>query len=227
MTADFDKEMKELAKHYDALVDRHGDGPEGAQYADRETQEKRMAVLCEIGVTKDSKVLDFGCGTGQLLSFLQKSMGYEGEYVGYDIASEAVEVARRTHDAGRFEVLNLLAEPVEERFDYVLVSGVFNNLLTDNRGYFESISEKLMAQADRGFAFNMLSRFVDYFDEGLYYEDPMYAFRFCKERLSSSVTLRHDYAIRPGAIPFEFTIYVHASEVVPRVLKRDGEELEK
>jgi SAM-dependent methyltransferase len=200
-------------------VKRHGDAPEGAQYADRETQERRMAVLSEIGVAKDSKVLDFGCGTGQLLSYLQRSLGYEGEYVGYDISPEAIELARSVRPAGRFEVRNILEQPAEETFDYVLVSGVFNNLISDNRAFFEAISRRLMAQADVGYAFNMLSRFVDFFDDGLYYEDPLYAFRFCKEQLSPLVTLRHDYVVRPDSIPFEFTIYVHKTDVKPRALK--------
>ena len=196
MDQDFNRDIEALSKHYSGLVKRHGDAPESAQYADRETQERRMAVLCEIGVTKTSKLLDFGCGTGQLLSFLQRSLGYEGEYVGYDISPEAIELARSVHPAGRFEVRNILEQPIEERFDYVLVSGVFNNLISDNRAFFEAISRRLMAQADVGYAFNMLSRFVDYFDDGLYYEDPLRAFRFCKEELSPLVTLRHDYAVR-------------------------------
>ena len=101
----------------------------------------------------------------------------------------------------------------------MLVSGVFNNLISDNRGFFEAISRRLMAQADVGYAFNMISRYVDYFDDGLYYEDPSQAFRFCKEELSPLVTLRHDYTVRPGSIPFEFTIYVHRSDVAPRALQ--------
>ena len=219
MNQDFNRDIEALSKHYGELVKRHGDAPESAQYADRETQERRMAVLCEIGVGKDSKVLDFGCGTGQLLSFLQRSLGYEGEYVGYDISPEAIDLARAAHPAGRFEVRNILEQPAEETFDYVLVSGVFNNLISDNRSFFESISRRLMAQAKVGYAFNMLSRFVDYFDDGLFYEDPLRAFRFCKEQLSPLVTLRHDYAVRPGSIPFEFTLYVHSTDIEPRPLK--------
>jgi cyclopropane fatty-acyl-phospholipid synthase-like methyltransferase len=73
MDRNFKHDIEALSKHYGGLVRRHGDAPESAQYADRETQERRMAVLCEIGVAKDSKVLDFGCGTGQLLSFLKRS----------------------------------------------------------------------------------------------------------------------------------------------------------
>lgn len=219
MTHDFNRDLEALASHYGDLVRRHGDAPESAQYADRDTQERRMAVLAEIGVAAESKLLDFGCGTGQMLSFLQRTMGYRGEYVGYDISPEAVEFAQAAHPGARFEVRDILAEPAEEQFDFVLVSGVFNNRISDNRGFFESLSRRLMAQARIGYAFNMISRYVDYRDEGLHYEDPAYAFRFCKEQLSPLVTLRHDYVVRPGSIPFEFTVYVHASDIAPRVLQ--------
>ena len=219
MNGDFNRDVEALSKHYSGLVQRHGAAPESAQYADRETQERRMAVLCEIGVGKHSKVLDFGCGTGQMLSYLQRTLDFEGKYVGYDISPDAVALARSIHPAGRFEVRNILEEPVEEKFDYVLVSGVFNNLVSDNRAFFEAISRRLMRQTELGYAFNMLTRFVDYLDDGLHYEDPLHAFRFCKEQLSPLVTLRHDYAVRAGSMPFEFSIYVHQTDIAPRLMQ--------
>lgn len=215
---DFKQDIDALAKHYGELVKQHGDAAESAQYADRETQERRMEVLCEIGVTKDSKVLDFGCGTGQMLSLLKRTIQFEGEYVGYDISAEAIEFARQKHPDGRFETRDILTNPPQEDFDFILISGVFNNAMSDNRAFFEAISKRLMPHARKGYAFNMLSRFVDYFDDNLYYVDPMDVFRFCKEELSALVTLRHDYVVRPGSIPFEFTIYVHQSDGEPRAL---------
>ena len=180
MKMDFKNDIEVLAKHYGALVKQYGDGAESAQYADRATQERRMEVLCEIGLTPTSKVLDFGCGTGQMLAYLQRTIDFRGEYVGYDVSPEAIAFARSAHPAGRFEVRDVLEDAPQEDFDFILVSGVFNNAMSDNRAFFRAASRCLMARARGGYAFNMLSRFVDYFDEGLYYEDPMEAFRFCK-----------------------------------------------
>ena len=50
MTSNFKSDIDALAKHYGDLVKQHGDAAEGAQYAARASQEKRMEVLAEIGV---------------------------------------------------------------------------------------------------------------------------------------------------------------------------------
>jgi hypothetical protein len=40
-------------------------------------------------------------------------------------------------------------------------------------------------------------------------------FAFCKQELSPRVTLRHDYHVKDGVIPFEFTTYVYRSDLAP------------
>jgi len=54
----------------------------------------------------------------------------------------------------------------------------------------------------RGFAFNSLTTYVDYRQDGLYYGDPLYYFDFCKKHISRKVSLLHD------ADNWEWTIYV-------------------
>ena len=50
MTSNFKSDIDALAKHYGDLVKQHGDAAEGAQYADRASQEKRMEVLALIAL---------------------------------------------------------------------------------------------------------------------------------------------------------------------------------
>jgi len=197
-----------LAAHYGALVRRHGDAPAAAQWSSVETQERRMAVLAEIGDLTRAKVLDFGCGTGHLLALLRERLGFCGEYVGWDLCEEALAVARAKFPGVRFERHDVLAEGIAERFDFALLSGVFNNRLPDGWGVLTGILRALWPACDRGLAFNALSTYVDYFDRNLAYVDPERVFRFCKEELSPAVVLRHDYALRDGDAPFELTVYV-------------------
>ena len=90
----------------------------------------------------------------------------------------------------------------------MLASGVFNNAGADNWGMMTTLLGELFKLCRKGLAFNCLSTYVDYQDEGLFYVEPERVFAFCKQTLSPSVTLRHDYRVKPGVIPFEFTVYV-------------------
>jgi SAM-dependent methyltransferase len=201
---------------YNESVRKHGDSPQATQQTDRDTQEQRMRVLCQVADLKDAKILDFGCGTGYLLDFMQKEYAFNGEYVGYDIARGMVTEAAAKHPNGRFERRDIMTSGIPEDFDVVVATGTFNNATGDNWMWMTACLEILWHHTRKALAFNNLSVYVDYFDEGLYYEDPARVFQFCKERLSPHVTTRHDYCVRPHVVPYEFTTYVYRSEMAPR-----------
>lgn len=213
-------DLERIETHYDQLIATHGTSAAGAQWRDRATQEKRMQVLAQIGDVRTASVLDFGCGTGHLLSVLRAELGFTGSYLGVDLSENALDLARKEHPDARFERRDVLADGLEEAFDYVFVSGVFNNAFSDNWAFLTTALPALFATTRKGLAFNLLSIYVDRFEEGLWYVDPAAVFQFCKERLSPLVTLRHDYQVREGVVPFEFTVYVHASDIACRPASR-------
>ena len=94
-------------------------------------------------------------------------------------------------------------------YDYVFLSGVFNNIMENNWEFMKLTLRKMFNACNKGIAFNAMSTYVDYFDEELFYVDPCKVFDFCKKELSSKVTLRNDYLIKENSIPFEFAIYVY------------------
>lgn len=208
----FDEELDNLSKHYSDLFDKYGDSPEGVQWSSRDTQIVRLKILTEIAGLQNCKVLDFGCGTGTLYEYLSREYGFTGEYVGYDICPSSVSFAQRKFRGIRFEVKNIFKEKPEETFDYILISGVFNNRMNDNWGYFKNILRCLYPCCSKGLGFNALSRYVDYYNEGLYYFSPEDVIGFCKKELSPYVCMRHDYAVKPRTIPFEFTTYIYKKE---------------
>ena len=65
---------------------------------------------------------------------------------------------------------------------------------------------KFMKQAiklsKKGFGFNLLSTYVDWKEDHLYYGDPLFFFDFCKRHVSRYVSLLHDYPL------YEWTILV-------------------
>ena len=172
-------------------------------------------LLSQIKVAKPRVVLDFGCGTGHLLNFMRREVGFSGEYVGYDISEKMIETARKKFSGVRFEHRNIIAEDIHEDFDYILISGVFNNKIRNNWNFMTTILRCLFPHVQKGLAFNALSTYVDCFDPHLFYINPERVFRFCKEQLSPCIVLRHDYSIKVGIIPFEFTIYAYNNKIRP------------
>lgn len=92
--------------------------------------QKRLCDLVEAG----SKVLDIGCGTGDLLAALRPSVG-----VGVDINGEFTAEATRRHESLRF--LQMPGEHVDQlgvKFDYIIVSQTLEEIY-DLQALFESI----------------------------------------------------------------------------------------
>lgn len=209
------KEHKEvithLCEHYSKLVRLHGDKPQAVQYTDKESHWRRFQVLTDIGIWSNAKIVDFGCGTGELLRYLLSERSYSGEYIGIDISEEQLALARKKFPDVRFVHKDVLQEGLGEEVDFVIINGVFNNSVpgTDSFAYMCDILRSLMPQVSKGIAFNGMSTYVDFFDESLSYFDPGTVFNFCKEHLSNYVTLRHDYNVTEGKLPFEFCMYVY------------------
>lgn len=94
------------------------------------------SFLCSI-IPADKKVLEIGCGTGDLLVHLKPKYG-----VGIDISSEMIKIAKVKHPLKK---LHFQATPIEnfktrEKFDYIYMSDVIEHL-TDTKSSFKSIGK--------------------------------------------------------------------------------------
>ena len=75
-------------------------------------------------IPKGSRVLELGCGCGDLLASLQPDYG-----VGIDFSPYAISKARINHPSLHFELMD--AESLElgtEQFDYIILSDIVNDL---------------------------------------------------------------------------------------------------
>lgn len=215
---DLPKAARIHARHYESLARKYGATSQGVQYPDLAGHWARFRELVSIGVEAHSSVLDFGCGSGSLLDFLDQELSFRGKYLGIDLVDEQLMAARQKYPDAQFENRDLFSEGLPGHADYVLVNGVFNNRFDgiDAQGYMKEILRRLMPCARKGLAFNALSTYVDYMDASLNYFNPEDVFRFCKEELSSLVNLRHDYFLKQNSPAFEFTIYVFPSDIPAR-----------
>jgi SAM-dependent methyltransferase len=198
-----------IKQHYKKLFETYGRDHNAVQYSSRESQYARFEVLLEIADNLSS-VADIGCGLGDLLPLLRQKHPL-AQYTGYDFVSAFIDDAKAQFSEdnfAQFKQLDILQDHIQEKADYVLLSGMLNNAMEDNAVFTEITLQKMWQAANKGIAFNALSSYVDYQEEGLCYHDPLKLFHFCKTTLSRYVTLRHEYDVKEHSIPFEFTIYV-------------------
>jgi SAM-dependent methyltransferase len=195
----------DIGTHYRRLLAEHGDSPQAVQYSCIQSQERRFELLADIGDLRYKRILDFGCGTGQLGSYLERN-GIEIEYFGTDIVQEFLTLCRSKFPKGHFEEFSRLSQM---NFDYIFIGGVFNNKMANNQAFYQETIRKLFPMCRLGISFNMMSAYVDYQDSALFYEYPENVFGFIKRDITPFVTLRNDYEVKPGVVPFDFTVYAY------------------
>lgn len=205
-------------EYYRELFHRYGDSPKAMQWTDRDSQIHRLAVLLVIidnALNSDTRILDFGCGTGALQEFLQQ-LRIRTKYTGVDIVPEFLAAGAAKFPDDRFCFQDEIAE---ETFDYIFISGTFN--VNDGRNE-QFIADTLRWCFDRvepsnnlgskGIAFNLLSTYVDYQSPDLFYKSPESIVQFIKSEFGSSCrfSLRNDYSLISGVdIPTEYSVFIY------------------
>jgi len=84
---------------------------------------RRLAEVYRYLVPPRSRVLELGCGTGDLLAALEPSLG-----VGIDFAPELLKRAARNHPQLRFIQGDADRLGLKTKFDYVILSDLINDL---------------------------------------------------------------------------------------------------
>jgi SAM-dependent methyltransferase len=105
---------EEVARHFDDVAPEYDRWKRKARYYYAAVK----AAVAEV-VPSGSRVLEVGCGTGDILAGLAPSQG-----VGTDLSPAMVEIAARKHPGLRFEVHDLMRPPLDERFRYIVAVDV-------------------------------------------------------------------------------------------------------
>jgi SAM-dependent methyltransferase len=205
--------IKDLKAHYQTLYAQSGDSPASVQYPTHDSQVIRFSIL-SAKIDKSSNIIDLGCGLGDMLPYLRQ-YGFTGKYLGCDFVPEFIELAKRKYRQdlrADFLEFNVLKDDLPDGFDYVLISGIFNNKIINNQDFIETALKKSISKAKVGVVFNALSDYVEYQDESLFYISPLTLFDYCKRNLTPYITLKHDYLTKPGGFPYEFTMTLRHKE---------------
>lgn len=208
MSADSIPKTLDGIRHlYEDNLATHGTTSKSVGWRDEASQRLRFERLARV-IDRQAgafTVNDWGCGYGAMFAYLDEAFRTAmSHYTGYDISAEMLAAAAARCDAARATFIN--SADVTSDADYTFVSGTFNVRLkaSDDEwdAYIRSHLEAMYAKSRRGLAFNLLTSYVDWKQDDLFYADPGRFVDFCKRHLSRYVTLIHDYQL------FEWTILV-------------------
>ncbi len=201
--------MNDTSKHYKELFKKHGVDAKSVQWSDKESQFKRFEALLQVE-NEISSIIDLGCGFGDLYEYLQLN-NFNGKYLGLDNVDEFIDAAKERFSDGtaEFKKFDINTSKIPKGYDYIILSGVFNNKFDGNRDFMINTINEMFKKCEKGIAFNAMSTYVDYQADDLYYTNPLEIFDYCKLNLTRKVVLKHDYIVKKGSIPFEYTIFLY------------------
>jgi len=209
MNGEFDEiifpaqERLDTISKYQSNYEQYGYSPRSLGW-DKGKQDIRFDILTSFFSLKGKRILDIGCGFGDMNKCLQAQYGDDYIYLGVDLVESFIIEAqtRYSSDKVTFKCCdfvsnwNLLGE-----FDVILASGIFNHKFynADNKLFVSEVIKKALALATVGVAFDFLSDKVDFVHAHTFHSSP-------EEVLSLGYSLTRNVVLRNDYFPFEFAI---------------------
>jgi SAM-dependent methyltransferase len=197
--------LNKVDSYYSEKISKHGAISKGVDWNGPVSHNLRFEQLCKLFSSKNNfSVLDYGCGYGALIDFLQKE-NFDCNYTGFDISKEMIAAAKQNFLEKEDQ---FIYELKKDLYDYVIANGIFNVKLNVEEclweEYIKDTLHHMNAHSVKGFSFNILTSYSDeeYKKDYLFYANSLFYFDYCKRNFSKNVALLHDYDL------YEFTILV-------------------
>ena len=192
---------------YEANFLRHGDTPNGTYNQNNTIQNLRFSQIASFIDAESNQFTlhDVGCGVCDFYSYIKKNYS-NIIYSGTDIIENMREMALTKHKNIDYKVRNILDAEINEKYDYIILSGVFNlpgeATLKDWEQFVYSMVDKMYAMCNKKVIFNCLSSQATYYNSKMYYVNPEEMMKYCMEKHSRFVNINHAYPL------YEFTFSI-------------------
>lgn len=201
--------IKNNSNYYLNLFKKYGESPKSLGWS-KGKQFLRYDQLTRDCTLKNSSFLDVGCGFGDFASYLKIQKYWKTiNYLGIDLIDEFLNIANKNHPERnfRFSKEDFLDTDLNEKFDYVISSGVFN-LKNDSKNQYnviKSFIEKMLCYSKKSISIDFLSDKVEYGHEHSFHSNPSKILSLAYE-FSKNISLSNDY------FPFEYTLRINKDD---------------
>ena len=150
---------KELQTFYNRHLQDFGDAPQAVRWTP-EGQLRHYSTLLQIaGDLSGKSVLDFGCGKGDLYSYI-RDRGIHVQYCGIDINENLIELAKNKYPEAEFHALDIEETDFTKVFDVILICGVFNLRIAGIEESMRSVLKRIFSLAKEVLHLNLLTYYV-------------------------------------------------------------------
>jgi SAM-dependent methyltransferase len=210
---------EKIAEYFEGLLEQHGDHYLSLDWKSKESQLVRFSVLLDI-ISFTSKeeglsILDVGCGIGHFYEFLESNgliKKLKIRYSGIDISKKMVDFAQKKFPGVDFQVVDLINDKFDKKYDYVMSSGAFNIRMADLSSHKASVNQmisRMFNLCNYGAAVNFLSRSTIYMiPPGKEAEAEKYVYFTEEEIIKWVKAVCERFIIRKDYHPGDFTVYM-------------------
>ena len=178
---------------YQKTFKKYGTDPKALQWRNGKSAEVRYHNLIAGIDFEKKKVLDIGCGFGDIIPFIEAKTK-DFKYLGIDIVPEFIKEAKKKHPEHSFLVGDWME--LIKRHDIVLCSGVLNNKVkADQYEYRKEAISLMYKNAEEVLAFNMAGSSPQPRNKKkykVYYADSLKILKYCLD-LTRKIIFRHQY----------------------------------
>lgn len=206
------KNYQAIIDHYEACLKAHGDTHLGVDWPNIEDALKRYQVMLELLNFKDINepisLLDFGCGASHLLQYINEHCTLKLNYSGLDISRDFIDLSKDKNPNHNYYCLDILEDGQKlPQFDYIICNGIFTEkreLSFDEMWiYTKDMLTAIFNKANKGIAFNVMSKAVDWERWDLFHLPTDILIEFMTKELSRHFIIRNDYGL------YEYTVYLY------------------
>jgi SAM-dependent methyltransferase len=205
-----------IVSHYEDCYKKYGDSPRGVDWTQENQVNTRYKVMLDIisyyyefsKIEHKDSMLDFGCGLSHLYEYIEMSKLYYINYYGLEISKKFFDASVKKFPNNIYYLLDILNDnnKINRKFDFVIMNGVF----TEKRGlgyremfdYFKSMMRRVYQLTNKGIAFNVMSKHVDWEKDFLFHVSFDDMVGFLSENLTRNFVIRNDYGL------YEYTVYI-------------------
>jgi SAM-dependent methyltransferase len=192
------------SKFYDERVNKYGYSATSVGWKDSIQQNLRFDILTAELDLNNKKILDIGCGFGDLANYLISKEISVQEFIGVDVSRKMLEIAKKnttTKVNASFLNVNVLNDPINITVDIALMSGLLNLRQSSENSYeiLQLFLSKVNPIVTEALVFNLLTDEVDFQQPHHLHYNPRKTKQIVQD-FFKDVSLKKDYGL------YEFTV---------------------